>query len=228
MEELSREEVHRAVDRVVSELLEAAGVTAPPVDAVDLALRHLHLDRTPRKRHRGGEQELRQSPEQRQGQAARRIGEELKDSVLRRLGLVPDEVLSLSGESIPNLIAAHLLLPAEWFATDARVLGHDLLALKERYPTAGYETIAWRMLDLSSPCVITLVDDDRVRKRRSNAWRVGRDLVPAERACQRYVQRHGRPWQVAAGGWTVQGWPIPETMSQREVLRSVSDEPVAE
>ena len=42
-DDLTREEVHGAADRLVDELLEAAGVTRPPVDVLELAWRHLHM-----------------------------------------------------------------------------------------------------------------------------------------------------------------------------------------
>ena len=42
-EEWTAEEIHSAADRVVEELLEAGGVSEPPVDALALALSHLHL-----------------------------------------------------------------------------------------------------------------------------------------------------------------------------------------
>src|SRR3954465_14305717 len=50
-EELSREDVNRAIDALVEELLGEAGVTEPPVDAVALA-RHLGLE-TPDRARRG-------------------------------------------------------------------------------------------------------------------------------------------------------------------------------
>jgi hypothetical protein len=83
--------------------------------------------------------------------------------------------------------------------------------------------LAWRLLDLPEPCVITVIDDGQVQRRRSNAWRVRRELAAPERACQRYVNHHGRPHVVRAGGWTVQGWPVPRPDGMREVLRSVLD-----
>src|SRR5262249_53393884 len=42
-EALSRDEVVEAVDRAIEELLESAGVQAPPVDAIALAQRYLKM-----------------------------------------------------------------------------------------------------------------------------------------------------------------------------------------
>jgi hypothetical protein len=246
-EDLSREEVHRAVDRAVEELLEAAGVTGPPVDALALARHHLGLLPVPgARRPEGGppakpapqlRSELRSraggrkqvSPgtestaEQHQWAAAQAIGAHLKPDLLRRLGISPEEGRALRGESLANLLAGRLLLPASWFGDDARGCGYDLPELKRRYATASHELIAWRLLDLSAPCIITVVDNGHVHRRRSNAWRIGRDLEGPERECQRYVHHYSRPRVVCEGGWTVQGWPIHKPDWKREILRSVVD-----
>src|SRR5262249_18048923 len=100
----------------------------------------------------------------------------------------------------------------------------DLLDLKARYRTASHEVIAWRMLDLAEPCIVTVVDNDHVHRRRSNAWRTRKELAPAERECQRYISRHGQPRVVRSAGWTVQGWPVHQPGWKREILRSVVDE----
>ncbi len=232
-EDLSREEVHQAVDRLVEELLEKAGVAAPPVDALAVAQRHLglslHLDGGPRRGR--GQLALRPEPteEGHQWAAAHSVGEHLKAELLRRLDVPPEQGRALAGASLANLIAQRLLAPTAWLAADARACGYELPELKERYRTAGHEVLAWRLLDLPEPCVITVVDDGRVQRRRSNAWRVRRELEPPERECQRHVQRHGRAWVVRSDGWTVQGWPVPRPDGQREILRSTFEgEPPAD
>ncbi len=232
-EDLTREEVHQAVDRLVDELLEKAGVAAPPVDALALAQRHLglvlHLDggRPPRGRQIARPSEP--TEEEHQWAAAHAIGEHFKPELLRRLDVPPEQARGMAGESLANLFAYRLLAPTAWFGGDARACGYELPELKERYRTASEEVLAWRLLDLPEPCVITVVDDGRVLRRRSNAWRVRRELEPPERDCQRYVHHHGRPRVVRAGGWTVQGWPVPRADGKREILRSTFDgEPPAE
>jgi hypothetical protein len=229
-EDLTREEVHQAVDRVVDDLLARAGVTGPPVDVLALARDHPDLfgpgggkgsrRRAAGKREAAG---IELPEEQRQWAAAREVGARFKAAVLERLGLAPEDRGGLSGESVAGLFAGHLLAPTGWFAADARAAGWDLAELKRRYRTAPLEALAWRLLDLPEPCVITLVDDGRVRRRRSNAWRVNKTLSAPERACQRYVHEHGRPHVVAAGGWTVQGWPFRQAGRACEILRGVRD-----
>jgi hypothetical protein len=229
-EDLSREEVQQVIDRLVDELLDAAGVIAPPVDAVALARDFLHLpdlDRPRRGQGRRADPEHEATEEQRQWAAAQAIGASCKHTTLERLDVPPDQARALGGVSLANLFASHLLAPAAWFAPDARELDYDLEGLRGRYRTAPWEVLARRLLDLPEPCVITLVDGGAVQRRRSNAWPVSRDLVPAERECQRYVHHYSRPRVVRAGGWTVQGWPVHSSDRKREVLRSVCDGDVA-
>ncbi len=238
IEDLEREEVVATVDRMVGELLAAARVAGPPVDAIVLAQRHLGkivcLDRTQRQRGRAqrgqGRKQifLRPEPteERHQWTVAHEIGEHLKADLLGRLGLAPEGTRAMTGESLANLFAHHLLVPACWWADEARLHGYDLLELKQRFRTASHEVLAWRLLDLSAPCVMTVVDNDKVYRRKSNAWRVRRELNPAERECQRQVSHFGRPHVVRGGGWTVQGWPVHQADWKREILRGVADEEV--
>jgi predicted transcriptional regulator len=230
-EDLSREEVVSVIDRLVEELLGEAGVQGPPVDAVVLAQRHLGmtvcLDRRSPQLAAGRRQiELRPEPteEQRQWAAAQAIGEHLKPSLLQRLGVEPPQTRATAGLSLAKLFATHLLVPGGWFAADAPAADYDVLQLKERYRTAGHEAVALRLLDLPEPCIVTVVDNGHVHRRRSNAWRVRRELSPAERECQRYVNHYGRPKVVRRGGWTVQGWPVHQADGKREILRSVVEE----
>jgi hypothetical protein len=227
-EDLSREEVHQAVDRLVAKLLEDAGVSAPPVDTVELARTHLKLPPPPSQRGKRRAEppstdEGLSSEEQQQWLAAQHIGAHFKPALLRRLGVNAEQSHGLGGVSLANLIATHLLMPIDWFADDARATGHDLLALKQRYSKAGVERLAWRLLDLAEACIITVVDNGHVVRRRSNAWQVRRELCLAERECQHYVHHFSRPRVIQAQGWTVQGWPVHRPDWKREILRSVGE-----
>src|SRR5216684_5133695 len=188
MEDLPREEVVGTIDRAVEELLEAAGLAAPPVDAIALAQGHLGmvvcLDRRQPQRGRAqrtaGRKQifLRPEPteERHQWTVAHEIGEHFKPQLLQRLGIAPEQTRVMTGESLANLFAHHLLVPTAWFADDAQLHDYDVLALKQKYSTASHEVIAWRMLDLPAPCIITVVDNDHIHRRRSNAWHVRREL----------------------------------------------------
>jgi Zn-dependent peptidase ImmA (M78 family) len=236
-DDLPREEVLQVVDRTAEELLKAAGIVAPPVDAIGLAQRHLGmvvcLDRRQSQRGRaqraGGRKQifLRPEPteERHQWTVAHEIGEHLKVSLLERLRIEPAQTRAMTGESLANLFATRLLVPTCWFAADAPAHNYDVLELKTRYRTASHQVIAWRFLDLPEPCIITILDNDHIHRRRSNAWPVRtRELSPAEQQCQRYVHTTGRARTVRAAGWTVQGWPVHQADWKREILRSVVEE----
>jgi len=235
VDELPREEVLEVVDRTAVDLLQEAQVEKPPVDAIALAQRHLGmvvcLDRRQPQRGRaqrsGGQRQIYLRPEpseeRHQWTVAHEIGEHYKALMLQRLGVAPEQTRAMSGESLANLFAVRLLVPTCWFADDAPSLEYDVLALKDRYRTASHEVIALRFLDLPSPCVVSIVDNDHVSKRRSNAWPVNRQLAAAEAECQRYVSHYSRPRVMRQEGWTVQGWPVHQADWKREVLRSVID-----
>src|SRR5437868_9629605 len=113
-EELIREEVLEVVDGAVEELLHAAGIEAPPVDAIALAQRHLGmiicLDRRQPQRGRaqraGGRKQIYLRPEpteeRHQWTVAHEIGEHLKVSLLQRLGIEPAQTRAMMGESLAN------------------------------------------------------------------------------------------------------------------------------
>jgi hypothetical protein len=227
-EDFTREDLFRIIDRVIEDLLSAAGIIVPPVDAVALARDHLGMDldaERPRRRGQRGQAETLAPTEQaRQWEVALAVGARLKPAVLQRLDLTPEQGRSTGGPSLATLLASHLLAPTDWFAGDARRLGYDVPELQRLYHTAGVELLAWRLLDLPQPCVITLVDDGHVRKRRSNAGRVRAGLEDAERDCQRFVHNTGRPRVVRSGGWSVQGWPLPPPEAKRLILRSVRED----
>src|SRR5207302_7154547 len=202
IEDMPREEVLSVIDRVVEELLEAAGLKGPPVDALALAQRHLGmvvcLDRGQQQRGRAqraaGRKQIYLRPEpteeRHQWTVAHEIGEHLKTDLLRRIGIEPDQMRAMTGESLANLLAYRLLVPSCWFAADAADRDYDVLALKKTYSTASHEVIARRFLDLARPCIITVVDNDHISRRRSNAWPVRRRLEPAEKTCQQYVSSY--------------------------------------
>src|SRR4051794_33740670 len=109
-EDLTQEDLHHTADRLVDELLAAAGVARPPVDAIDLARRHFGMtvredERPgPRGRPRRGAADVipvshESNPEARQWAAAQAIGERLKPDLMRRLGLDPAARLGLTNES---------------------------------------------------------------------------------------------------------------------------------
>jgi Zn-dependent peptidase ImmA (M78 family) len=236
LDDLAREEVTAGIDHAVDELLVHAGIETPPVDAIALAQGHLGmvicLDR--RQPQRGRAQRsgaakqifLRPEPteERHQWTVAHEIGEHLKPALLQQIGVEPEQTRAMAGESLANLFAYRLLVPHCWFKDDADLLDYDVLKLKERYRTASHEVVAWRLLDLAEPCIITILDNDHIHRRRSNAWRVRRHLEPPEQKCQQYVHYYSRPRFVQEDNWTVQGWPVHQADWKREILRSIIED----
>lgn len=225
MEELTREELTTAIDVIISDLLEAAGVVEPPVDVLALARRHLGLviptegNKRGRGRSTGGEASL----ERQHWITAQEIGRQFKPRILKHLGLPDDQPAPLLGESLGNLFAFRLLAPTPWFTEVARACEFDLLQLKERFRTAGHEVLAWRLLDLSDPSIITIIDNGTVVRRKGNTFRPPRKLARAEQACVQQVHEYSRPFEVSEDGWRVQGWPVHTVDWRREFLRSVVD-----
>jgi Zn-dependent peptidase ImmA (M78 family) len=234
-EDLTREEVTHVVDRLVAELLDGAGLAEPPVDAIQLAQSRLGmivcLDSRQQQRGRAqraaGRKQIYLRPEpteeRHQWTVAHEIGEHFKIALLERLGVEPDETRSMAGESLANLFAHRLLVPTSWYADDAPGFDYDLAKLKKRYRTASHEVLALRMLDLASPCIITIIDNDHIHKRRSNAWTVRKRLEPPEEKCRLFVNKRTMAHTVRASGWTVRGWPVHQAGWKREILRSVVD-----
>jgi hypothetical protein len=236
LEDLTAEEIHQTVDRAVQELLDQTHITTPPVNAIQIAQSHLGMTvcvdgkqpQRGRAQRVAGKRQifLRPEPneERHQWTVAHEIGEHCKPDLLIQLGLEPGQTRPMTGESLANLFANRLLVPTPWLEIEARASAHDLALLKTKFSSASHEVIAWRLLDLAEPCVITIFDNGQVHRRRSNAWRVTRELTPAEQECQRYVHHYSRPRVVRTDGWTVQGWPVHQSDWKREVLRSVLDE----
>jgi len=233
-DDLPREDVLAAVDKMVEELLEAARLAQPPVDTIALAQQHLGmvvvLDQRQPQRGRAqrtlGKKQIYLRPEPReerhQWTVAHEIGEHLKSELLERLNIEPAQARAMAGESLANLFAYRLLVPTCWFSEDAKTFDYDLLALKKRYATSSHEVLAWRFLDLPDPCVVTIIDNEHIHRRRSNAWPTRRVLLPVEERCWRYVTEHGKPTVVRDDEWTVTGWPVHQLDWKREILRSVS------
>lgn len=235
IQELERDDVTAEIDKMVDELLDGAGIGQPPVDAITLAQQHLDmaviLDQRQPQRGRAqrtlGKKQIYLKPEHReerhQWTVAHEIGEHLKKELLERLGIAPTEARAMMGESLANLFAVRLLTPSRWFHADAREQEYNLTSLKERYSTSSHEVIAIRFLDLPAPCVVTIIDNESVSRRRSNAYQIRKELMPIEQECWQWVHEHGKSKTMRKDEWTVTAWPVHEIEWKREILRSVQD-----
>lgn len=233
MSDFSAEDLFDAVDREVQLLLESVGTDEPPVDAMELAqyafrlvIRESDPDEESPRRPRANEVLIRAdfSEEARQMACARGCARQLVPAVFKRLGVELGVENRGAMNQLIGLITPRLLLPSRWFARDDRKSGHDLIELKERYFTCGYELIALRWLDLEEPLVVAVIDDGMVSIRRGNRAPVNRNLTPAEAECSQRIGESGEPERVRRGDWTVHGWPIPNGPFNRIVLRAVPDE----
>ncbi|MGF1582388.1 MAG: ImmA/IrrE family metallo-endopeptidase [Gemmataceae bacterium] len=237
MDDRPREEIVAALDDIVSELLDQAGVSEPPVDAIALAQSHLGIPVSldTRQEPRGRVQRIGRRPriylrpepteERHQWTVAHEIGRHFKSQIHERLDLDPEEAKALTGDSLHTLFSSRLLVPTIWFAEDAKALDFNLLELKKRYTTSSNEVIARRMLDLPYPTIITVVDNGTVTKRKTNGPEIkATEMEPVEQRCWEYVNQNSLPRIVTEGNWTVQGWPIHQTDWKREILRTVVDE----
>ena len=219
-----------ALDEVAAEILRQAGVNSPPVDVLLLAERLqipvvFDAGQPGRARHKrlGGASSIFLKPDERperlQWAAAHELGEVVAHQVAARAGAEGGLSPGLR-EQIANQIASRLLLPRAWFVADAQGLGGDVLELKSVYGTASHELIAWRLLDLPEPSIVTIFDHGRVTRRRSNLDGQSPPLSPMERACWRQVHQSGKPLERSIGAVRVQGWPVHEPQWKREILRS--------
>ncbi len=236
LDELARDDVLRTVDAMIAELLETARITGPPVDVIALAQEHLGflvcVDSRQPQRGRAqrtlGKKQIYLKPEPReerhQWTVAHEIGEHLKSELLARLGIEPGQTRAMAGESLANLFAYRLLVPTQWFKTDAPALGYDLLALKTRYATSSHEVIAMRFLDLPAPCVVTILDNEKVSRRKGNTFTLKKALLPIEKRCWDQVHQSGESATLREAEWTVTGWPVHELDWKREILRTEREE----
>ncbi|QDU23399.1 ImmA/IrrE family metallo-endopeptidase [Urbifossiella limnaea] len=234
----SQDELFDACDRLVHGLLERAGVTQPPVDALRLADDHLGIpvemvepdeddaDGPPRRRRPSAGIVLNphMTAEQRQAVAAQGIARHLLPDLLRKIDIVPGSESKQAATHLRGLLAARILVPTRLLRSALREHKYDVPALHQAFRTAKMEAVALRLLDLDSPCVIAVVDDGVVAVRRGNGQPADRKLTDAEQQCHDRVAQLELPERVRTGGWTADGWPVPNRPFRRVLLRAVPDE----
>lgn len=238
--DFSQEDLFDACDRLVAGLLDRAGVTAPPVDALRVAEDHLGIpvevvepevdergrpQATARRRPTSGiVLSTHMTAEQRHTAAANGIARTLVPDLLRKLDVEPGAESKQAAAHFRGLLAARVLVPTKLLRSALRACKFDVPALQAVFHTATVELVALRLLDLDGPCVITIVDDGVVGVRRGNAVPPGRKLTPAEQECADRVAALELPVKTRAGGWTVHGWPVPERPFHRVLMRAVPDD----
>jgi predicted transcriptional regulator len=240
--DFSPEDLFDAVDREVKAVLDRAGVVEPPVDALHVAMDQFDVEiryaedeedvemgrfgpRPPRRRS-GNVLTLRedQTPESQHAMAARIVARHLLPPVLTKLGIAPGTENKAAQMHLYSVLVPRLLLPTRWFEAECRKAGYDLAEIKGRFPTAHFEAIALRWLDLDDPVVVAILDVDTVQTRKSNRFPVTKKLTAAEEACAAKVRETSKPVRVRTQDWTAWGWPTKGVPFGRIVLRAVPDE----
>src|SRR6185436_10433959 len=145
-------------------------------------------------------------PERRQWAVAHELGESMAHELFADAGIDAAEMDPETREQAANLVASRLLLPTVWFLDDAHRFVGDLSVLKHRYETASHELIAFRLLDLPQPTVITVFDQGRQTRRRGNGASRVPPLARAEQECWLAVRRFGRAQETERDGRRIQGW----------------------
>jgi hypothetical protein len=239
--EYTPEELAAGLDRVAQQMLDAAGICNPPVDAfalanslnIAVALDDRQQGRARYVRLSGHRSQRRQATillqpdprrERRHWAVAHEIGEHVACHVFAHWGVDPHAAPPGAREAVANNLAGRLLLPTAWFAADGPACDWDLIELKARYQTVSHELIARRMLECSPPVVISIFDHRRISFRRCNL--PGRTPPPSndEMKCWRDVHSRNASSRNRADGILVQGWPIHEEGWKREILRTEIDE----
>lgn len=238
--DFSQEELVETIDRLVAGLIERAGFTAGPVDALVLAEHHLGLPvqfvepaeedesgrRRPRARPAGSGITLTtdMSEEQQHRAAAGGIAQLLMPEIFHKLGVVVGAESKQFVTHVRGLVVPRVLIPRRLLRAALRDCKYDIPALKKVFTTASMEMIALRLLDLDQPCVIAVVDDGVVATRRGNQAPASRKLSDAEQECVTRVTELDLPHRARVGEWTAWGWPVPHRPFRRILLRAVPDD----
>jgi uncharacterized protein DUF955 len=229
-------EVDSTIDETVNQFLKASRLYKPPVDAIVVAdrlgfamvwdERQIGRARIAMVAPRRGRLPrptifLRPDPrlERVQWALAHEIGEAAIASILKKTRINAGQLPDQAREQFANLFARRLLLPSAWFASSVRECDLNLLELKQIYSTASHELIAWRMLDLPQPAIVSLFDHGRLQSRRSN---LSGQLPPVNRAeANAWRQAHETNKPVRLDSPTrIDAWPIHEPAWRREIVRT--------
>lgn len=227
-----------AIDAVIETLLDRADLTAPPINALQVAKKlniPVVIDQSQSGRGRcktlSGKPTIfvrqEERPERLQWTTAHELGELIAWQVIEQIQPI-DEITPQCREEMANQIASRLLLPTAWFNADAQRTNNNILQLKKMYHTASHELIALRLLDQSEPTIITIIDNGRITRRKFNGNGPVPQIHNTERFCAAEAHRENQPTIISEENMTVQGWPVHEERWRREILRTtLSTDPFA-
>ncbi|MDP2898938.1 MAG: ImmA/IrrE family metallo-endopeptidase [bacterium] len=220
------DEISGVLDKLVEELLAKCGIDRPPIEPKKIAdALGLVYDET----------EL----EGRRGQSYRRYGRQhveihRKDRPERKNFALAHEIMELELKKVlddpreshrwANLGASFLLMPTPWFRDQCIQTGFDLAKLKKVFTTASWEVIALRTLNFSES-IITIVDDDRVTRRKSSyPFYVSKRLSDEEKHVVLDVLQTKKVQRQHFPSCEVTGYPVFEKGHKRVILRTTLDE----
>lgn len=224
---------YRGMDETIEELLRDIGVDEPPVDAEWIAERlGVPVFEQEELQERGrlvgtanaATIVVRSEPrdERTQYSIAHELGELFVGDVCRRAGESPEFVSARQIEEIAHRFAERLLCPETWFTREARRCRFDVPGLKSIFQTASHEVIALRTLHCEIPTAITVFDNGRQIRRKSNMNGTPR-LSPLELEAWQSAHESGAPVTICRGAVNVQAWPVWEGDWKREILRTTAD-----
>lgn len=228
-------EISRGLDDLIDDLQQTTGLFGPAIDPFEVAERLQNcvlIDATLpargcRRELGGGVAGIVIAPDDRDERmcfaTAHEIGEQHVASLCERLMLALDDCSERLREDLANRIASRLLVPNPWFQDVAHATDFDLFVLKATFPFASHQVIAWRMLDVETPTIVSIFDNGQQSSRKAN-FGGRRELLPLEKAVLERCHRHVRPSEVTRDGVRVQAWPIHEPAWQREILRTTVQE----
>lgn len=226
-----------AIDGVVGEMLRDASWKEPPVDVIELA-ETLEVSVFEQEQMEVRGKLIRQETgrdvivvraesweERSQYSVAHELGERYAEAVCLRAGEDFESLTARFVEELAHRFAHRLLCPDPDFRRDAATCGYDLYELKEKYETASHEVIAYRMLHVDIPTVVTVLDNERLARRDANfsGFRF-RELEPFEEEVWQKAHKSGQPESECRGNVFVQAWPVWEDGFKREILRTSAEE----
>jgi len=217
-----------ATEAVVQDLLQAAEVSSPPVDALHVASRcALRLawddaqDTRGRLQRWGAETAILlrhdDRPERVQWAAAHEIGESVAWQIAQRAGAAACDVSPRQREQLANLLASRLLLPEPWWSAAVHATAGHLGELKAQFSSASHELIAMRLLDLESIRVVSIWDQGRLVRRRSNLPGPMLPLTSLEQSLWHVTHDTAVVSDVVESCGRLRVWPIHEPGWKREI-----------
>jgi Zn-dependent peptidase ImmA (M78 family) len=229
--EVTYAELATVLDQIIAELFEQTAVIAPPINALQLAVRlnyrivwdqrQHHRARVVKSLHSAAEQVILLKPEpraeRRQWAVAHELGEGLAWQVFERLDQDPQTARPQLREQVANWLAARILVPTAWLASSASESDNDLLLLKRKFSTASHELIARRLLDLDQTIAVTIFDQGTMVLRQASGGRRAPPWSALERDCWQQAceeitlcERTGPP--------RIRAWPLHEPGWLREIV----------